>query len=341
MRSIWLAGACALGGALALAVVSLIKNAHHALGLGLERVADRVQNYDFGLLGFATLLWIVALAFEVLVLGYRKSTLCRLFRFKKNEQIDIFCSVAHNLLTTGVTVGVFTLGIAFIVRQSVELTTGFQITALLGSATISIIVALLISELISYWEHRLSHRWDFWWQFHKYHHSAKSLNLITNNRRHPIDNGIGQIVFAVPMALTGTPEEIILSVAIARAFLVRLRHSEMDFDYGVLGNLIVSPNFHRRHHLSDLEPANFGYTFSFWDHVFGTFRPPVKPSPDLVYGTKEFDADRYGLLEGWLVCAADVFRSAIASLRPHLRRRGGGGACLHSDPGVDGRAAPR
>src|SRR5581483_747419 len=49
-------------------------------------------------------------------------------------------------------------------------------------------------------------------------------------------------------------------------------HSDLDWTYGPLGKLIVSPHYHRIHHSiaeSDFN-KNFGSFLSFWDPLFGT-----------------------------------------------------------------------
>jgi sterol desaturase/sphingolipid hydroxylase (fatty acid hydroxylase superfamily) len=62
------------------------------------------------------------------------------------------------------------------------------------------------------------------------------------------------------------------------------QHSDIEWTYGPVGRVIVSPRFHARHHSAAPEDinVNFGSLLIIWDHLFGTARKT--PGRPLAYG---------------------------------------------------------
>jgi len=152
-----------------------------------------------------------------------------------------------------------------------------------------IILYLIGNDLLMYLTHRAFHNRHFW-RFHMAHHSSKSLEWISANRTHPIDQTFHGGLSNVVMILLGTSPDVLIWLmpwAVGSAALV---HANLDWDFGRFRYLIASPVFHRWHHTSaDLGGnSNFAGTFPLIDLLFGTFYMPggVRPS---VYGVDEPD----------------------------------------------------
>src|SRR3989338_6125037 len=47
---------------------------------------------------------------------------------------------------------------------------------------------IVLSDFIIYWAHRLQHKIDFLWRFHKVHHTAEHLDWLASHREHPLDS---------------------------------------------------------------------------------------------------------------------------------------------------------
>ncbi len=133
---------------------------------------------------------------------------------------------------------------------------------------------LLMLDFLSYWIHRLFHSNDFLWQFHKVHHSATSMNIITAYRRHPIETTLKDFVFIIPLLLIGTPVEYVVYMKAFTQLVSMWSHTKLDWSLGWLEKYIVSPNFHYAHHATDpkLYNGNYAARFSFLDRMFGTFK---------------------------------------------------------------------
>ena len=57
-----------------------------------------------------------------------------------------------------------------------------------------------------------------------------------------------------------------------------------------LRRLIVTPNMHRIHH-SEVEKetnSNYGFNFSIWDRLFGTYKENATKGDNLILGLEEF-----------------------------------------------------
>jgi sterol desaturase/sphingolipid hydroxylase (fatty acid hydroxylase superfamily) len=152
-----------------------------------------------------------------------------------------------------------------------------------------VILYLIGNDLLMYLTHRTFHNRHLW-RFHMAHHSSTSLEWISANRSHPIDQTFHGGLSNVVMILLGTPPDVLVWLmpwAVCSAALV---HANLDWDFGRFRYLIASPVFHRWHHTSpDLGGnSNFAGTFPLIDLLFGTFYMPRGARPS-GYGVDETD----------------------------------------------------
>ncbi len=56
-------------------------------------------------------------------------------------------------------------------------------------------------------------------------------------------------------------------------------HANLNWTFGPLRHVLVSPVFHRWHHSRDVAGRNFASTFSLWDVMFGTYHMPSGEVP--------------------------------------------------------------
>lgn len=133
-------------------------------------------------------------------------------------------------------------------------------------------VASIAMDGVLYWTHRLLHASALLWPFHGVHHSQTELTPLTNFRFHAFDVFVRGLAQFVPGLLLGVPAYVWIPSVWIQIALDGLAHSGLDWSYGPLDAVLVSPRFHAIHHSA--EPAharsNFGMTYSFWDRWFGT-----------------------------------------------------------------------
>jgi len=146
-------------------------------------------------------------------------------------------------------------------------------------------------DLAMYWWHRLQHANRWLWALHSVHHSQERLTLLTASRRHPLENLLLDVLIFLCVFHwgLGVPVRGWLPLAAAITSLAAIQHAELDWSFGPLYRLIVSPRFHAFHHSADRAhvDSNFAFLFSGWDYLFGT-AAPEGPRPER-YGVAGID----------------------------------------------------
>lgn len=152
----------------------------------------------------------------------------------------------------------------------------FLETQFLGTwpVVLQFLVAIVVVDGAGYFAHRLSHIEPLW-SFHSVHHTQKNLSPLTNYRLHLVDVAfitVARAIAAFSLGLYGMEQQALHPAVVLLPVVELFAHSGLDWTYGPLGRLVVSPRFHGIHHSSAREDfdRNFGMFFSFWDDLFGT-----------------------------------------------------------------------
>jgi len=165
--------------------------------------------------------------------------------------------------------------------------------------------AFLVSDFISYWGHRWLHGRTLW-AFHAIHHSATELDWLSTVRNHPINTVLQRLLFTLPLLLIGFPVAAILAIAPFSALYNILTHANLDWRFGPLRYVLVSPMLHRWHHTPGTGcDRNFGEALAIWDVMFGTYFLP-ETAPQRLGLDKGPPAD----VVGQTLWPADYFKGA-------------------------------
>ncbi|AEM71149.1 fatty acid hydroxylase [Allomuricauda ruestringensis DSM 13258] len=143
------------------------------------------------------------------------------------------------------------------------------------------VVAFIALDFAGYWNHRLSHHINFFWNQHVIHHSSEEFNLACALRQ-PISNLLGYYaLLLVPAALLGVPHQVIAVLAPIHLFAQFWYHTQYIGKMGFLEYVIVTPSQHRVHHAINKEyiDKNLGQIFCVWDRMFGTFQEELDEVP--------------------------------------------------------------
>ncbi len=147
------------------------------------------------------------------------------------------------------------------------------------------LVLLVVGEFTSYWTHRLVEHGPLW-RFHAIHHASPRFDWLVANVNHPV-NGLSHFLgeTVVPSLLLGL--EPTAWVIAARVGVAVFAHADVDWDFGPLRHVFVSPAYHRRHHTPEEggHQTNFGVVTPVFDRLFGTCRMPG--APPRLYGLPE------------------------------------------------------
>jgi sterol desaturase/sphingolipid hydroxylase (fatty acid hydroxylase superfamily) len=149
-------------------------------------------------------------------------------------------------------------------------------------------VYIVVADFGAYWGHRLLHtRWL--WHAHAWHHAPRHLYWIAGLRGSPVHLVLlgapyllAFIVFPLPEA-TAT----VVALAVLDAGNQHLIHSNLAIPGARrLEWLFVTPRFHHVHHNAEaaIANSNYGFIFSVWDRLFGTYIDPDRVPEDAPLG---------------------------------------------------------
>ncbi len=136
-----------------------------------------------------------------------------------------------------------------------------------------LLVALLVSELGSYWVHRICHGSAFAWRVHALHHTSTEMHVLAPGRNHPFNVILTYGLEVLPVALAGAPAGVLALLGVFTAVNGLLKHANVDMRLGPLNYFFSGPELHRWHHATDVAQSstNFGNNLLVWDHLFGSF----------------------------------------------------------------------
>jgi sterol desaturase/sphingolipid hydroxylase (fatty acid hydroxylase superfamily) len=141
-------------------------------------------------------------------------------------------------------------------------------------------VFTVLLDGVHYWVHRWLHASPTLWAFHSVHHAPASLTVLTNFRFHAVDVLFRTAALYLPGLVLGIRAAPWAAAGLLLLWLEMLAHSDRDWEYGPAGRVLVSPGFHRVHHSAEpiASNRNFGFLFSFWDRLFRTGAPLLRPA---------------------------------------------------------------
>lgn len=152
---------------------------------------------------------------------------------------------------------------------------------------------LVVSDFALYWIHRGFHRGALW-KYHAVHHAPKDLDWISAARFHPVNLVLGTVAVDITALLCGISPDIFIVLGPFNTITSCLVHANLNWTFGPLRYVFVSPVFHRWHHAESVCDKNFASTFSAWDWMFGTAYMPAGQLPGS-YGIDD-DAMPEGLM---------------------------------------------
>lgn len=136
------------------------------------------------------------------------------------------------------------------------------------------IEVVLLSDFLIYWGHRLQHKVDFLWRFHKVHHSAEHLDWLAAHREHPLDTIYTVGLINLPAFILGFPLETIAGLIAFRGIWAIYIHSNVRLPIGKLRILIGAPELHHWHHDLERDRGNYANISPIMDVLFGTYVCP-------------------------------------------------------------------
>ncbi len=218
--------------------------------------------------------------------------------FWHRSSINDYLFFYTDLLFLGTFIGVMFSSVSIVVSYFTETSLNDwlpvfngRLQGVYGMGLLSTVFLAAAADFALFFSHFLQHRIPWLWEFHKVHHSAEVMTPITVFRMHPVDN---ILVFSMSGLFSGAAlgcmtffmgRNIVLynvggvNVLLIGFYLVgyNLRHSHIWWSWGpIFSRIFISPAQHQIHHSSAPEhfDKNLGFTFAFWDGLFGTLYVP-------------------------------------------------------------------
>jgi len=116
---------------------------------------------------------------------------------------------------------------------------------------IQVAAALLVADAATYLRHRLSHKSDLLWRFHRVHHSMTELYWIRSAYTHPVEQLLILCAIMLPISLLGAGDQVVAVVAFVFGLSGLVQHANVDARSSVLNYVFATPEVHRVHHRAD------------------------------------------------------------------------------------------
>ena len=226
-----------------------------------------METYATALL-FAIPFFIILLMLEILYGQFVKNQ-----KHKVMDTVSGISSGLTNIVKDSLGLGVIIISYPFLVDS-------LAITEIKATWLVWFIAFLAI-DFAGYWNHRLSHKINFFWNQHVIHHSSEEFNLACALRQ-SISNLLGYFpLFLLPAAILGVPHQVIAILAPIHLFAQFWYHTQHIGKMGWLEYIIVTPSQHRVHHAINPEyiDKNLGQILCVWDRWFGTFQEELSDVP--------------------------------------------------------------
>jgi sterol desaturase/sphingolipid hydroxylase (fatty acid hydroxylase superfamily) len=139
----------------------------------------------------------------------------------------------------------------------------------------------LVVDFLAYWMHRLNHV-GWLWPTHAFHHSSRNLYWASGMRGSPVHFvllGVPSMLVQVVFDPQGVVLWLVLAYGVAHNSII---HSNVRIPTRALNWIFVTGRSHLVHHGRDprLGGSNFGFLFTFWDRLFGTWLDPDSLEPN-------------------------------------------------------------
>lgn len=163
-----------------------------------------------------------------------------------------------------------------------------------ASPMIGAILGFVLLDLAVYAQHVVSHRIHVLWRLHRLHHTDLVLDVSSAVRFHPLEILLSMAFKIGVVLILGVSPAAVVAFEVALSAFALFTHANLAFPVGVdetLRSLFVTPDMHKIHHSVERaeHDRNFGFQFSIWDRLFGTYLARAASPPARIrIGLREF-----------------------------------------------------
>lgn len=159
---------------------------------------------------------------------------------------------------------------------------------------IAILATFLILDFAIWSQHLALHKVPLLWRLHRVHHSDTNMDVSTALRFHPIEILVSLAFKAAIVILLGAPPAAVFAFEIVLGAGALFTHANIAIPKGlerIVRVILVTPALHLIHHspIPVETNSNFGFSFTIWDRLFGTYRE-VRLAPERLIGLEHWRA---------------------------------------------------
>lgn len=163
---------------------------------------------------------------------------------------------------------------------------------------VAVVIAVILQDLVIYWQHVIFHLVPFLWRFHKMHHADVDYDISTGARFHPIEIALSMILKLGVVLLLGPPVVAVIIFEILLSSVAMFNHANAGLPPAIdriFRLFVVTPDMHRVHHsiIRAEHDTNFGFNLPWWDYIFRTYTTrPRAGHQGMTIGLREYQKDR-------------------------------------------------
>ncbi|HEX7034959.1 MAG TPA: sterol desaturase family protein [Pseudomonadales bacterium] len=143
------------------------------------------------------------------------------------------------------------------------------------------VACVFVADLCQAVSHRWYHEVPWLWRFHAVHHSSRHLDWLAGSRMHFVEVLITRTAVIVPLYLIGFSRAALDAYVVLVGVQAVLAHANVNWRFGWLEYVLVTPRYHHWHHSDDPAHANTNYAVHLpvIDVLLGSFKLPAEGWP--------------------------------------------------------------
>ena len=144
------------------------------------------------------------------------------------------------------------------------------------SGGLEILIAIVLLDLVVYWQHRIFHQIPILWRLHKVHHTDVDFDVTTALRFHPVEIALSMVWKIIVVLTLGASPLAVVLFEVTLNGCAMFNHANIALPLWLdrlVRALIVTPDMHRVHHsiYPSEHDSNYGFNLSLWDRLFRTY----------------------------------------------------------------------
>lgn len=178
---------------------------------------------------------------------------------------------------------------------------------------LEVIIAVMLLDMLVYFQHVAFHKVPVLWRLHKVHHADRDFDVTTGVRFHPLEIALSMLYKLCCIALLGLPALGVLIFELLLNASAMFNHANFRLPLQLdawLRKVMVTPDFHRVHHsvIRNETDSNYGFFLSLWDYLYGSYTAQPRAGHDrMTIGLVEYQTLAPATLSWslWLPFTAD------------------------------------